>query len=276
MAAVNVDGEGLAPELVAGSDSPASLLLDPFRSTAVDHQVTTGIANPIEDKVSESDIKIDAKIADEGTTEEGSVPTEVVRGSSIQSDHHWQGINPDLEIRIQNGDHSNLDQSYQPDAGSDDKSTGLPVEPSAATPKMDFDELLTLTGEFGRFQALVFAVLSIGILIEVMLVLGYVFIAATPAHWCTAPEGLDRMNLTHEDLLRLTLPVDDATETGYSQCKMYDRNYTGWTMDDVNRWLNGSENWTTTTCQSGWDYDHSVYSSTIVTDVCHVMSFSHE
>lgn len=271
MDAVSVDGGGLAPELVAGSDSSALLLIDPLRSAVTDHQLITGIVKPIEEMMSKSDLEIEAKTDDEGRTEDGSVPLKVVGGSTIQSDHQWQGINPDLEIRIPKNDHLNLDQSYQPEAGPDDKSTGLPVEPSAATPKMDFDELLTLTGEFGRFQALVFAVLSIGILIEVMLVLGYVFVAATPAHWCTAPEELDRMNLTREDLLRLTLPVDEATETGYSQCKMYDRNYTGCTMDDVNRWLNVSENWTTTSCQSGWDYDHSVYTSTIVTDVCHVI-----
>jgi len=262
--------EGLALALATRSDSPASQLLDPHRSPATDHQLTTGIANPtIDELLSESGLEIEADTKDEEKTEKGSFPLEAVPGSNTQSNHHCLGTNFDLEPGIANDED-------QPDAGSEDKSTGLSVEPAATTPKMDFDELLTLTGEFGRFQAIVFAVLSLGILIEVMLVLGYVFIAATPPHWCTAPQELDRMNLTHENLLRLTLPVDVATETGYSQCHMYDRNYTGWTIDDVNRWLNVSsdvsENWTTTTCQLGWDYDHSVYASTIVTDVRIAMS----
>jgi len=70
-----------------------------------------------------------------------------------------------------------------------------------------------------------------------MFVLSYVFVAATPAHWCATPDLDPSLNLSFEVHQRLTLPP--AVESGaggkaeYSSCTMYDRNYTGWTTEDV-------------------------------------------
>ena len=49
---------------------------------------------------------------------------------------------------------------------------------------------------------------------------------------------------------------------------MYDRNYTGWTRDDVMMDLyNNKSDLAVVPCRYGWVYDQSLYTSTIVTKV---------
>ena len=79
----------------------------------------------------------------------------------------------------------------------------------ATCKEVDFDDLMNLVGEIGCYQWVVFIFLSMGIMAECMVVFVYVFVAATPSHYCSTPE-LDNLNLTESMRLNLTLPRDDG------------------------------------------------------------------
>lgn len=81
---------------------------------------------------------------------------------------------------------------------------------------------------------------------------------------------LTHLNLTSDVIKNLTLPIDGGES--YSQCYMYDRNYTGWTEDDV-YWCIANPaacNASLTAC-TDWTYDTSVYTATVTTDVRHII-----
>jgi hypothetical protein len=83
--------------------------------------------------------------------------------------------------------------------------------PSSTTCKeeVSFDDMMTRIGEIGCYQWTVFVALSAGIMAECMVVFVYVFVAATPAHFCSTPE-LDHLNLTESMRLNLTVPPDEG------------------------------------------------------------------
>jgi len=64
-------------------------------------------------------------------------------------------------------------------------------------------------GEIGLYQVAVFAALSLGIIFEGLVILSYVFVAATPGHHCATPE-LDQLNITDSARLNLTVPPDSG------------------------------------------------------------------
>ena len=134
---------------------------------------------------------------------------------------------------------------------------------------MNFDELLDQLGSFGRYQKLQFMLLtSVAIPVSCMMI-GIVFLAATPDHWCDVSEIGKHLNLTKEALKNLTIPLHIRNnKSQYSQCQMYDLNYTTMTTrdaDDIMTTHNRS-NLPVKDCVS-WRYDRSVYASSVVTQV---------
>lgn len=74
------------------------------------------------------------------------------------------------------------------------------------------------------------------------------------------------MNLTTEEMKNLTLPSGDQTD--YSQCHMYDANYSTWSEDDVIKYLkDGVPPSPEVPCKHGWSYSTDVYTSTAVSEV---------
>ncbi|OQV18499.1 Carcinine [Hypsibius exemplaris] len=127
---------------------------------------------------------------------------------------------------------------------------------------LDFDDVLKDVGEFGRFQQL----LLIFVLLPPCLPGAFhgfsqIFVVATPSEfWCRNPKA-GAENLSQSDIQGLLPRRDDTDNTTYSQCLMYD--FSQNSSDYHNR------NWTsdgTVPCQYGWEFDRSVYQSTIVTD----------
>ncbi|XP_053606652.1 beta-alanine transporter [Plodia interpunctella] len=122
---------------------------------------------------------------------------------------------------------------------------------------MDFDAILEDVGTFGRYQKLV----TYLVLLPAMIPCGFhayaqLFMAADVPHWCWLPE------LEHADVQRaknLSIPMElKDGELTYSACSMYQLNFSD---------LSGRrEDAEVVPCSHGWQYDHSVYTNTIVTE----------
>nr|XP_023439376.2 solute carrier family 22 member 22-like [Dasypus novemcinctus] len=133
---------------------------------------------------------------------------------------------------------------------------------------MAFPELLQHVGNFGRFQI----ILSVLTLLVVILTSTHnfleIFSAAIPAHRCyihlldnTTSETKDTMNLTVEDLLRISIPM--GPNQRQEQCRRFRQ--IQWQLLEHNELATNTTELETEPCLDGWTYDQSIFTSTIVT-----------
>ncbi|XP_075440290.1 solute carrier family 22 member 7-like [Ascaphus truei] len=125
---------------------------------------------------------------------------------------------------------------------------------------MRFDDLLLEAGGFGRFQVLTLLLLCIPRLILPLHFLLHNFISAVPPHHCAIPtQGLPE-NLSQEEQLLVYIPREaDGT---FSSCKMYSKPQLHLLLNSSQGAANGSR---VQSCEQGWDYDNSTFTSTTVT-----------
>ncbi|CAH1271833.1 SLC22A4 [Branchiostoma lanceolatum] len=124
---------------------------------------------------------------------------------------------------------------------------------------MDYEDVLRqYLGEFGRYQKLAAVLLvlvgpSVG-----ATMFAQAFLAATPPHHCRLHQNDSSATPGHlSERLNFSVPMEYVDGTWrYNSCLMY--NGTGGTSAGNNR--------TVTSCRHGWEYDQSVYHSTVVTD----------
>ncbi|XP_078604963.1 organic cation transporter protein-like [Branchiostoma floridae x Branchiostoma japonicum] len=123
---------------------------------------------------------------------------------------------------------------------------------------MEWDDLLKKhLGEFGRFQKFTsLLAILVGPTVGLTLV-AMTFLAATPEHHCrvtgNASSVVDRYMT---EGYNLSIPLEKIGGTWkYSSCLMY---------KDLNRTSTSSNG--TTSCTHGWEYDRTIYQSTIVTE----------
>ncbi|KAM9221893.1 solute carrier family 22 member 11 [Dugong dugon] len=137
---------------------------------------------------------------------------------------------------------------------------------------MAFAELLERTGGMGLFQALQILTFFLpSILLPPQLLLEN-FSAANPGHRCWTPM-LDNSsevpaNLSLEALLTISIPTDP--QHGPSQCHRF--RHPQWQLLEPNATATNWSKATTEPCMDGWVYDHSTFTSTIITEwdlVCH-------
>ncbi|XP_033161832.1 organic cation transporter protein [Drosophila mauritiana] len=114
-------------------------------------------------------------------------------------------------------------------------------------PSMDFDDILPLIGEFGRYQKLLFICMIPFSFFVAFVYFSQIFLTLIPEqHWCHVPE-LDGLDV--EARLALSIPM---TNGEYNNCYMYDVNYTeilaqGKVMADPQ--------WPRDKCRHGWSYN---------------------
>ncbi|KAM4041704.1 solute carrier family 22 member 7-like isoform 2-T2 [Anomaloglossus baeobatrachus] len=87
----------------------------------------------------------------------------------------------------------------------------------------------------------------------------HIFISAVPPHHCSIPDHRNPGNLRQEDLLLLNIPQED--DGSFSSCQMFSEPQPHLNMSQgmmVNRSLLQS-------CDQGWEYQRSIFSSTTVT-----------
>ena len=129
---------------------------------------------------------------------------------------------------------------------------------------MEYEELLKIVGEIGPYQMMVFFVTAVFVLETPCYNMGMVFLGAMPDHYCKIP-ALESMNISEDVLKNATIPFEGSQ---YSKCQMYQRNYTNWTTQDViEAAMSDKQSLQIIPCTDGWNYDDSIYKSTIVTQV---------
>ena len=128
----------------------------------------------------------------------------------------------------------------------------------------DFDELLSVVGDFGRFQWRIFLLMQLPFFFLAFNYFGQIWMTLEPDHWCRVPE-LEALGWTQEQIRNITSPPEyrgSSVRQQYSQCRMYDVNFTDINPDS---WAPGNDT-PTVACRSGWRYDFSEIYPTIVSD----------
>ncbi|XP_018546982.1 solute carrier family 22 member 6 [Lates calcarifer] len=144
---------------------------------------------------------------------------------------------------------------------------------------MPFGDLLEQVGSTGRFQILHVTLLCIPVLMMASHNLLQNFVAAVPSHYCSAHTNLSQTQLSLEEMLLITVPLDQAGKP--QRCQRYvapqwhllAKNGTSGSREledtddglDVN--LQG--------CTDGWSYNMTAMTSTIISDwhlVCDLRS----
>uniref|UniRef100_A0A8C3N2K7 Solute carrier family 22 member 4 n=1 Tax=Geospiza parvula TaxID=87175 RepID=A0A8C3N2K7_GEOPR len=130
----------------------------------------------------------------------------------------------------------------------------------------DYDAATAFLGEWGRFQRLVFFLLSASIIPNGFNGMSVVFLAGTPEHRCVVPRGA---NLSGEwRNASIPLELRDGQEVP-SRCRRYRlaalANFSALGLrpgSDVELEALEQE-----PCLDGWEYSRDVYHSTIITEV---------
>ncbi|XP_054024301.1 solute carrier family 22 member 4 isoform X4 [Dryobates pubescens] len=130
----------------------------------------------------------------------------------------------------------------------------------------DYDAATAFLGQWGRFQRLVFFLLSASTIPNGFNGMSAVFLAGTPEHHCAVPPGA---NLSAE-WLNASIPLEtQGGQAAPSHCRRYRlaalRNFSALGLrpgSDVE--LSSLEQ---EPCLDGWEYSRDVYHSTIVTEV---------
>uniref|UniRef100_A0A3Q2FGL2 Solute carrier family 22 member 21 n=1 Tax=Cyprinodon variegatus TaxID=28743 RepID=A0A3Q2FGL2_CYPVA len=141
-------------------------------------------------------------------------------------------------------------------------------EPSAANKVADYEADTSFLGEWGRFQQRVFFLLCLSVIPNGLTGLSIVFWADTPAHRCMLPAHLNLSAAWRNSSIPLEEDASRGGDLVPSKCFRYKLehllNYseTGLLPGvDVNLSNVPKEG-----CLDGWEFDHSVYTSTIVTE----------
>ncbi|XP_037543220.1 solute carrier family 22 member 5 [Nematolebias whitei] len=148
-------------------------------------------------------------------------------------------------------------------------SSTMRTEPSSpsATKVTDYEDATAFLGQWGRFQQTVFFLLCICVLPNGFLSLSFVFLADTPAHRCLLPAHLNLSAAWRNSSAPLEEDGSGAALVP-SRCARYQL---GSVLDYSERGLLPGADVNLSTvptegCLDGWEYDHSEYSSTIVSE----------
>ncbi|XP_011201961.1 organic cation transporter protein [Bactrocera dorsalis] len=120
-------------------------------------------------------------------------------------------------------------------------------------PPMDFDDILPLIGEFGKYQKILFLLMIPFATFVAFVYFSQIFMTLVPEqHWCHVPELEE---LTVEERLALSIPRMSGIRE-YDNCKMYDVNYTEVLAKGMRK---ADPSWPVVACRQGWSYNFTDY-----------------
>ncbi|KAG5284904.1 hypothetical protein AALO_G00031790 [Alosa alosa] len=143
---------------------------------------------------------------------------------------------------------------------------------------MAFGELLEQVGSTGRFQVMHVSLLCMPVLMMASHNLLQNFVASVPLHHCTAQANLSLRTLTREEVLRVTVPLDDKGKP--ARCQRFATpqwdllNATDEEAEEEDAYADTPDA-EVQGCQDGWEYDFTERSSTIISEwnlVCDLRS----
>ncbi|XP_075161063.1 organic cation transporter protein-like [Haematobia irritans] len=122
------------------------------------------------------------------------------------------------------------------------------VAPSSNPVPIDFDDILPMLGEFGKYQKILFLCMIPFTFFVAFIYFSQIFLTLIPdQHWCSVPE-LDSLPL--EERLALSIPRMDNGD--YHNCFMYNVNYTEILAKGIRQ---ADPTWPRTACRNGWSYN---------------------
>ncbi|XP_042298478.1 solute carrier family 22 member 7-like [Sceloporus undulatus] len=129
---------------------------------------------------------------------------------------------------------------------------------------MNFEDLLQEAGGFGKFQLLTLLLLCLPRLFLPLHFLLHNFLAAIPPHHCAISHQNWLANFTKEEVWLISIPRD--SEGVFSSCKMFSEPQFHLLVNSTQEAADTTANITTIqSCQHGWVYDQSQFTSTIAT-----------
>ncbi len=136
---------------------------------------------------------------------------------------------------------------------------------------MDFDELFTELGDYGRYQQLMlWLVLFPAQLPYLCQVYCPIFMSITPDHWCKV-SLLDHLNVTQNFNRHLFVPKKDNIlhSLEYEQCFVYNISYETLITQSIQIGWIPNKTWPITKCSQGWVYNRTLlgHDDSIVTKV---------
>lgn len=117
--------------------------------------------------------------------------------------------------------------------------------------EVNYDELLTSAGVFGRYQVFLFFVTFPFYIFTVFSYYTQLFLTEVPPnHWCWIPE---LENLTQIERRNLAIPQDLNAQFGYSHCKAYVANWSEILLTSQKP----NQTWNIESCKFGWEFNRT-------------------
>ncbi|CAL8128169.1 unnamed protein product [Orchesella dallaii] len=141
----------------------------------------------------------------------------------------------------------------------------------AKTPE-GFERVFDLVGGNGIFQWRLLFIVSLQLIVLTWHHIGYAFLGSVPDHWCSIEELKDS-NWTLEQIKLISIPkkssVENVNKMVFEQCQQYDWDYlnlleSSSSFEDAYSKID-FEDAPTKSCER-WDYDRSIYQSTVATE----------
>ena len=178
-----------------------------------------------------------------------------------------------LGVRVRGGTDGGPTPARPSSPGSTSSSSSSSTK-GVKTLSVDFDALLPHIGEMGRYQLVLYLLMCVPACLPAsFLAFNQVFLSAAPDHWCHVSELVNNTDLSTQRIKQLAIPRVDLGKGRedyvlYEKCLQYDVNFTQVFVENGNKWPRRPYGtWEKVPCKEGWDYDHSEYKDTLVTEV---------
>lgn len=136
---------------------------------------------------------------------------------------------------------------------------------------MEYDDLFEYVGHMGRLQLIIYAALFL-LNVFCMEFVNVIFVGGEMGHWCSIEALADLPPYQQKYVAIPGASLNDASEDveSFSSCQMFDANWTQYSDDELKSWNRTS--WITNKSLelrrcTAWNYDRSVYKSSIVSSV---------